>query len=538
MMSKMTLTDPDTFRRGCALPRCAVLLSLSVVMPGAAAESPLAASTEWSRDHAAHLLRRAGFSGTPDEIERFTQMGRRSAVYTLVHYERQTARFQPPTVLPYQPPPFKDMGEPTQEQREAYVRIRRQNEAAQLANITEWWIRRMISTPRPLEERLVLFWHGHLTSGIREVQSARFMFDQNNLFRRYAYGDYRELLLRIAADPAMLRYLDNDNNVAREPNENFARELLELFTMGEGHYAERDIKEVARAFTGWSVDGRTGQFTYNQRNHDDGVKMLFGRYGRFQGTEVIDVILQQPQTARFMADKLWRHLAGTAPSDALLDAMALELRRARFDFRPLIEKILLSDAFYEDGVRWAMVKSPVDLVVGTCRLLEIDLYDAAEMSRMLRLMGQQLYQPPNVKGWDGGVAWINTATLFERYNFANGLIYGSEAPRPRNPANALLEDNMEMAPFVKAARRDPNSDQPPFDPAPMLRKYRLDSAEAIVDHFVARLWQRTPEAAQRAALIAHVRRVGGDLKPDGADTAAAVRGLIHLLISAPEYQVM
>jgi len=519
------------------------MLAVALVASGsksgfATSGDPLIASADWSREHAAHLLRRAGFGGTPEEIDRFTRLGRRGAVYALVYYERQSARFQPPTVLPYQPPPFKDVQEPTQEQREAYVRMRRQNEAAQLANVSEWWIRRMIGTPRPLEEKLVLFWHGHLTSGIREVQNARFMFDQNNLFRRFASGNYRELLLRVAADPAMLRYLNNASNVARQPNENFARELLELFTLGEGHYSERDVKEVARAFTGWSIDPRTGAFTYNPRDHDDGVKILFGRYGRFQGTEVIDIILEQPQAARFMADKVWRWLAGTAPGEPLLAAMAAELRRSRFEVKPLIENILLSDAFYAPEVRWAMVKSPVDLVVGTCRLLEIDLYNAAEMTRALKMMGQQLFQPPNVKGWDGGVAWINTATLFERYNFAAGLIYGGQAPRARHLTGDLLEDPAPMAAVIRPAKRDLNTDQPMFDPSPILRKYHLDSAEAIVDHFVARLWQREPDPATREALVEHVRRLGGDIKPDGADTAAAVRGLIHLLISSPEYQVM
>lgn len=498
------------------------------------AGDPLASSPErWTREDAAHLLRRAGFGGAPEDIDALFALGREGAVAHLVDYDRIIVSFEPPSILPVRPPTMFKESELTPEQHQELVRFRRQNNIIQFANISEWWLRRMVTTPRPLEEKLVLFWHGLLTSGMREVESPRMMYAQNELFRRYAKSHYTDLIRRICYDPAMLRYLDNVSNVASHPNENFARELLELFTLGPGNYRESDIQSVARAFTGWTVNRSTGMAYFDARNHDYGFKPLLGQVRRFNGIETLDVILAQPAASRHLARKLWVFFAGSEPDEELLKALADVLRRSNYDVSALLRRMFLSDAFYDPSLRFQAVKSPVELVVGTYRTLGIQPLNAAVCVQSLRRMGQELFQPPNVKGWDGGLKWINTSTLLERYNFATSPLYGAEARRGE------LTMSMTMTlPGLMPARRDLNLDQPPFDPGPIMERFNLRSPEDIVDHFAMRLLYRPLHGDARQALIDFLRTRNLHAKGTAKeDVNQAIRGLIHLIISTPEYQV-
>lgn len=264
---------------------------------------------------------------------------------------------------------------------------------------------------------MTLFWHGHFTSGFREVRSSHLLYQQNQLLREHALGNFYQLLLRISTDPAMLIYLDSARNRKEQPNENYARELMELFTLGEGQYTEADIKAAARAFTGWTIDDR--QFRFRRRQHDYDDKTFMGRTGPWNGGDIIQIILEQPAAHHYIVTRLWEFFCYDEPERSVVRGLSTTFRKNDFDIRPVVRQILTSRGFYSIQSRGRRIKSPVQLSVGTIRALGITEYDALALNRVLGEMGQVLFQPPNVKGWDGGHKWINTATLFSRYNFVS-----------------------------------------------------------------------------------------------------------------------
>ncbi|MEP0843004.1 MAG: DUF1800 domain-containing protein, partial [Phycisphaerae bacterium] len=351
------------------IPLRAVLSLVGLVIPpavmAAPADDPLAASPKapWNAELAAHLLRRAGFGGTPEQVERLTRLGRDRAVDLLVDYETipQTDADFPADALMDEPPRglFAQLDA---EQRMRMQQVIRQLGIGDVAALQDWWLRRMVQTPRPLEEKMTLFWHGHFTSGFREVRRPRFLYRQNEFLRRNALGDFRTLLMGISRDAAMLAYLDNGRNVKERPNENYARELMELFSMGEGHYGEQDVKAAARAFTGWTAE-RDGRFVIRSGQHDDGEKTFLGRTGNFDGDDVVNIIMEQPSTSRFLARKLWRFFVEPEPAPEIIEALAEELRSNDFDLRETLRVIFRSDAFYAPKVRFALIKSPAELLV-------------------------------------------------------------------------------------------------------------------------------------------------------------------------------
>ncbi len=405
---------------------------------------------DWSIDHAAHLLRRAGFGGTPEQIQHLHRLGLDAAVDLLVNLEET-----PPNVAPYpaeslddQPPRGMFAGM-DREDRQVLIGIQKTLVGQrQIQSIQDWWLRRMVMTSRPLEEKMTLFLHGLLTSGYREVKSARQMLDQNELLRTHALGNYKELIHAISRDAAMLRYLDNNRNVKSQPNENYARELMELFTLGEGHYTEQDIREAARAFTGWTAlpnlrkaNSRRDPkdppgFFVRPFQHDDGEKTFMGRTGNFDGDDIIDIIFQQPAASRHLARELFVFFVHPEPSDATLESLAYEIRRHDFDLRASMRALLRSRVFYEESHRFALIKSPTELMVGTLRMLEVPPGDLRAGNQAIKEMGQELFQPPNVKGWDGGRSWITTSTLYHRYNAMAAILQGS----PGRGEKAVMRD--------------------------------------------------------------------------------------------------
>lgn len=523
------------------LPGLGPLIGLSAAFGQTRVPNPLAPlSRPWTVEDAAHLLRRAGFGGTPEQIEQLHQMGLKAAVDYLVDYDKVRVNFESLSskqILPFAPDPFRDGYAPSQEERNAYVKIRKRNDWIENANMTEWWLRRMVATPRPLEEKLALFWHGHFTSGLREVKLPGMMLDQQQVFRDNALKDFRSMLAAICIDPAMMRYLDNVNNVVKEPNENFGRELLELFTIGVGHYTELDIKSVARAFTGWTVSRATGRFEYNTKAHDySPTKMIFGRMGDINGGQVVDMILARPETAEHIAGRLWTYFAGQEPSAAFKKALGRTFFEQRLQFRPFLKLLFSCQAFYSPEVVGQRIKSPVELIVGMYRELEIRPYNAAIMARGAREMGQELFQPPNVKGWDGGLKWINTASLMERYNYPLNLLYGCKPPDEKPEA---VSDIPELLTTLGIAERAANMEQPPFDPYPILKRYDLKTPSAIVDHFARRLLAvPLDETAKKKLENYFALQLGGEKKGSEIEHLAnVVRGLIHLMMSSPEYQL-
>jgi uncharacterized protein (DUF1800 family) len=298
------------------------------------------------------------------------------------------------------------------EERRLFVR----GQIERALELKGWWLTEMVATASPLTERMTLFWHNHFTSSVQKVRSPPLMYRQNVLLRRHALGNFGELLHAVSKDPAMLVYLDSATSRRGQPNENFAREVMELFTLGEGRYGEHDIKEAARAFTGWSIDLDSGEFRFRPMLHDYGTKTVLGRAAD-TGDEVLDILLAQPATAEFVAAKLWREFVSPQPEPEELRRVAGALRESRYDVRPALRALLLTPAFWAPQNRAALVKSPVDLVVGTLRQFDIGFGDPLPFVFLLSALGQDVLSPPNVKGWPGGEAWINSTTLLARKQF-------------------------------------------------------------------------------------------------------------------------
>jgi len=307
-----------------------------------------------------------------------------------------------------------------------------------------WWLREMLATESPLTERMTLFWHGHFATSQQKVRSNQLMYRQNVLLRREALGNFGTLLHAIARDPAMLVYLDNAGSRRGAPNENFAREVMELFTLGEGRYGEADVKEAARAFTGWSLERGTGEFTYRRIWHDYGEKTVLGRKGRFDGDDILDVLLERPETARFIAAKLWREFISPQPDAAEVERWAQVFREARYEVKPLLRAIFLSKAFWAEENRSALVKSPVDLAVGTMRASGMNPFDLRPAVFACASLGQNLFAPPNVKGWPGGNAWIDSATLLARKQWLERIFRGAEEGTMMQAANGSLEPTFQL----------------------------------------------------------------------------------------------
>ena len=361
---------------------------------------------------ARHLLARSGFTATPGEIEALALLGREEAVAQILAALRRDAVTPPPQwAADWQPPRRAGMSEAER----LALRDTRREEGGELK---AWWLREMLATPAPLTEVMTLFWHNHFTSSLRKVKSPALLYRQNVLLRRHATGNFGDLLRAVARDPAMLLYLDNARSRKAAPNENFARELLELFTLGEGRYSEADLKQTARAFTGWSVDPESGAFTFRRRWHDSGSKEIFGQQGNFDGDDVIDLLLARPETAELIVAKLWRRFISQTPDPAEAKRLAALFRDGGYELKPLLRALFTSEAFWAAENRGRLIRSPVDLVIGTLRLFDFPLRDDVKVGRDLawltRRLGQDLFEPPDVKGWPGGTAWITSASLLDR----------------------------------------------------------------------------------------------------------------------------
>ena len=370
---------------------------------------------------ARHLLGRAGFGATPAEVAAFAPLERAEAVDRLLAGARREAVTPPPaSATTFEP--YPRLGQLPEEERKAA----RQKLVREGLELREWWMREMLDTPSPLTERMTLFWHNHFATSQRKVRITSLMYGQNVLLRREALGNFATMLHEVAKDPAMLIYLDNARSRKEAPNENFAREVMELFTLGEGHYGEPDIKEAARAFTGWSIESTTGQFRYRPFIHDGGVKTVLGKSGRFTGDDVLDILLARPETAEFVATKLWREMVSPTPDPAEVKRIASVFRDSRYQVKPLVRAMLLSDAFWAPGNRAAIIKSPVDVVVGTLRTYDVHPAVLRQSVVASAALGQNLFTPPNVKGWPGGDAWIDSATLLGRKQYLERLFRGGD----------------------------------------------------------------------------------------------------------------
>lgn len=359
-----------------------------------------------------HLLHRTSFSTVPTFIEQHSNYNK--AVNQLLNSTKTEAQTRPPiNILNESHIRYKDLN---LKERMALNKTRR-NQANQLK---AWWIKEMITTPSPLTEEMTLFWHNHFTSSIRKVKSVSLMYKQNVLLRRHALGNFRDLLQQIAKDPAMVIYLDSAKNKKSQANENFAREVMELFTLGEGHYSEDDIKQAAIAFTGWSVNRKTGEFQFRKKQHNNQAINVLGKTipsnGIKAGEEVLEQLLDHPQTAIYLSTKLYKHFISHDNIDQkTIDTLANTLRSNNYEIKPWLKVLFLSDSFKQQALKGTLIKSPIDLIVGTFRSLNLPIdNDAKRLAKVSRRLGQDLFAPPNVKGWPGGKQWITTDSFLAR----------------------------------------------------------------------------------------------------------------------------
>jgi uncharacterized protein (DUF1800 family) len=384
----------------------------------------------WDARLAAHLLRRAGFGGSPEDIARFAAMPVDAAIGSLIHYPKDTG-------LPGAPDTMDDSY--GQERRileqsrkggldDATLQAMRMQvgQSRQKSNIAlaSWWLERMIKSPAPLQEKMTLFWHGHFTSTVfQKGITPKEAVDQNWIFRSNALGNVREITHAVSHDPAMLKYLDNARSNKDHPNENYARELMELFTLGIGNYTETDIRESARAFTGYSVLGpaRGGGFVFNERQHDSGRKHFLNAIGDLNGDDVVEVIFKQPVAQRWFAQKLLNFFVYNNPEPELVEALGMLIKQNDFQMGPTMATLLGSNVFFSDRAYRALVKSPIEFVVGTYKTFGLSTVTPETIGSLNR-MGQVPFHPPSVKGWDGGATWINSQTMLVRENFVNTLM--------------------------------------------------------------------------------------------------------------------
>ena len=425
------------------------------------------AERPFDRRLAAHLYRRAGFAASPRELDEAVKLGPAAAVKRLLAAGESTAAFD--------------------EEMRTFADVTLAAGNPDL--LSGWWLHRMRHTPAPLVEKMTLFWHGHFATSAAKVREPELMLRQNELFRRHALGSFRDLVRGIARDPAMLLYLDSATNRKNHPNENFSREVMELFCLGLGNYTERDIQELARCFTGWEI--QHGKFKFNPYQHDEGTKAVLGQRGNFGGDEGLEIILDHPATAEFICGKLVRYLISDEPLPAeLIAPLAGRLRESNLMLGPVLETILTSRVFYSDAAIGQKVRSPIELGVGLLRALE-GTTNMVQLATRLRDLGQMPLYPPNVKGWDGGRAWINSSTLLGRANLVRAVVEDASTRFGGGSLEAWLA------------------------------KQNLAAGERAVD-FLAELLVSVP-------LTAEVRsQLAGSPSP---------RQLVHLLGSLPEFQL-
>ena len=449
----------------------------------------------WDIRKVGHLYRRAGFGATWTELEAGQKAGPEKAIEQLLQ------------------------GGPGQDKVDSVADFlaREATKSNNDQHARAWWLYRMLFTSHPLREKLTLFWHDHFATSNSKVQNVGFMLGQYELMHRHALGSFRELLQEMSKDPAMMIWLDTRLSKKGKPNENYAREVMELFSLGIGHYTETDIREAARAFTGWDIDDGKAVFDPNQ--HDDSEKTVLGRKGKWKADDIVRICLDQKSCPSFVAGKLFRFLISESitPSPQLLEPLAEQFRKTDYNFGTIVETVLRSNLFFSPRVYRTRIKSPVEFVLGIVRpLLVVDPKSGFErrigtigLATALQTLGQDLFHPPSVKGWDGGPAWLNGQTLLHRQNLALAL--------------TSTEDNRRA------------------DPAALAENFNKHGDQELVDFFVQLFYQDDVPQESRTRLLEYQKKSHEQPKPiywapkDAVDHR--VRALCHLVLTLPEFQL-
>lgn len=563
---------------------------------------------DWNYDRAAHLLERAGFGGTPEEIAALGKMTPQQAVARLVRFQGTDASRLPafdhsgtwdPGLEPF-PPSRPAVTDHAKEFGEALgIKVKPAGNrrlqpvvdkffywlrasALETNRVSYWWANRMVNSPQPLREKMALFWHGHFAVNEAKVRDYRKLLLQLDLFQKQGTGNFRELMVAVAQDPAMLEFLDAGVNVKGAANENFAREIMELFTMGVGNYSEKDIREAARAFTGWNFENLT--FIVNKDQHDDGEKAFLGRTGRFDGVDVINIILDQPVTADFIAAKIYRFFVRQELSPELHRQLGARLRSANYEIAPLLETIFLSRDFYSPASVGTLIKGPVELAVSSFRKMGLaSVPGVPDFNSATTALGQRLFSPPTVAGWAGGRSWITPGLLLERGNFARDVLFPdinfvppdrvngsgevrrvadrirqgmdiSAATNPDTKTGDLAESNMladrdedfntrygsfrgwQLA--IERVKPIPR-DIAQVNLSGMVLAEKAQTTTQAVDYLIRRFMRVPPSDAVRKKLVAFLDKELGTSDIDAARTylEEPLRLVLHLIMSQPEYQL-
>lgn len=455
-------------------------------------------SVNWTRDAAAHLHRRAGFGGTPAEIDALYALGLEGAVSFLLDYDTiDLAAY------------------------ESALTARSYN-LSRVTGLQQWFMDRMAFSPRPLQEKLTYFWNLHWTSGVAKVKGEALMLAQNQTQRQYAAGKFDDLVLRMSQDPAMLVWLDNATNKVGKPNENYAREVMELFTLGIGNYTQQDVTELARAFTGWTVANYNRATNYDQAtfldrasDHDGGTKTILGQTGNWDGYDAIGILVDRTDAAgsvpgRFLGAKLWSFFAGYPAAPDLVDALQQVYTASGHSIRELVRAILLREELYAPEAINAWVRSPVEFAVASVRMLG-GASDFSTPANSLSGMGQVLFNPSDAKGWDWGMSWVNTGSLFARATLANTLASNRGSTGTR------------------------------FDPDAVLAGQDASTGAKVVDILADRLNVADAPAELRTAWIDYMNRNDdgslGAWTNTSANVDKKVRGLVHVMLTCPDFQL-
>jgi Protein of unknown function (DUF1800) len=569
--------------------------------------SPITAA-DWNYDRAAHLLAHAGFGGTPADIQTLADAGLERAVRSLVHYENiPNPKMQPfvesglwdPTLngFPESRPEATDraakqgvsMGverkpdgnRPVQPVSDRFFYWLRAT-MLETRRLGYWWANRMLQSTHPVEQKMALMWHGHFATHENKVRDYRKMMQQIDLFERGATGNVRDLTVHIAQNPAMLYFLDAQYNVKGAPNENFAREVMELFTMGVGNYSEKDVREGARAFTGWYFDNLT--FKVDPDKHDGGVKTFLGRTGAFDGVDVLKIIFEQPATGEYLAGKIYRFLVRDELSATLRQKLGAVLRDNNWDVKPLLTTIFSSKDFYSQASYGGHIKGPVEHLVAMMKHLGVDAIPGVpDFNQSTIAMGQHLLNPPSVAGWAGGKAWITPGLLIARGNVARDVLIpdmtgfrdwnftaGTDDVLGRRlrdgydiGAATAVSDPSKMTTFDRVAlERDelfntrisgyigweqaarkliPTPRHAArFDLTQMVQESGATTTSAAVDYLLWRMLRVPTAKTTRDTFVAFLNKELGTDSVDRARTYMedALRMTVHLVMSTPEYQIV
>lgn len=479
------------------------------------------------RQKMAHILRRFGLGASESELEWYLKDGFSNGIDLLINYEKVQAD-DPISLAAFKPDNNNNIPMPL---------------------VQVWWGTHLLTTQRPLQEKMVLFWHDHFATSAQKVNGSILMARQIDIFRENATADFRTILTNVSKDPAMLFWLDNQFNVKGKPNENFAREIMELFTLGVGNYTEKDVQEAARAFTGWTIRRARGQdlvirngkippaasFFFDTRQHDAGTKDILNNKGTFDGDDVIGILCGNPQTAKYITLKIWEWFAYPNPEPALVDRLAKNFRDSGLQMKVLLKSVMEAPEFYSEKAERSVYKNPMDFCIASLRQLgvgqrmkdqglvtgdEEPKFNRAASApvqaslQSMKAMGMEILFPPDVAGWEHGPSWVSSATMVERMGWADRL-FPVTAPTPAGQTPVRSR---------KAVIRYPIADLISEDPTP---KHLVDTLLSVLD-------VELPEA-KKTALLKAAEKIGSRYsRADQANTAA--NSVCKMIFGSPEFQ--